>query len=415
MCLGCELIKLSYKFLQDSLYNSRMAELTLTLKLPFYRLNQVKALEFERLTAVNTQIANNLLEFDNKERKKLTSAAFKHIEIGSMWINQTIRNTNAKNKVKHFKRMWLEVNNQGYEVLKAGDLYTLCFSLYRGRKGRIPLEVHSASHAETLDKLIARVAKLGSLKLCKSKKGIWYALVSVSMDVPDAMPVESWIGVDRGQNNIAVAALPKGFGKFWKGGRVKGLRRRFQRTRKQLQQAKQLKEVKRLEQRERRIMTHINHVISKELVQFAQDFEMGLQFEDLSGIRQTSKQRQKTKSDAANNRDRWAFYQLEQFTRYKAIHAGVPVQSVPAPYTSKSDHRNGVIGKRNGDWFKGFDGYRCNADWNASQNIGQWFGFSCPLSLQSAVAAMVMADSEGAVNDSPQSSEASKRADSSPA
>jgi putative transposase len=392
-----------------------MAELTITLKLPFYRLNQAKAFEFERLTVVNTQVANNLLEIDKKERKKLTSAAFKHIEIGSMWINQTIRNANAKTKAKHFKRMWLEVNNQGYEVLKSGELYTLSFSLYRGRKGRIPLEVHFASHTEVLDKLIAGEAKLGTLKLCKSKKGIWYALVSVSMEVPDALPVERWMGVDRGQNNIAVAALSKGFGKFWKGGRVKGLRRQFQRTRKKLQEAKQLKEVKRLEQRERRIVTHINHVISKQLVQFAKDFEMGLRFEDLNGIRQTSKQRKKIKSDAGNNLDSWAFYQLEQFTRYKAIREGVPVQSVLAPYTSKSDHRNGVLGKRNGDWFKGFDGYRCNADWNASQNIGQWFGFSCPLNLQSAVAAMAMADAEGAVNDSPLSSEASKRADLSPA
>lgn len=390
-----------------------MAELSITLKLPFYRLNQIKALEFERLTAVNTQVANDLLGVDKKERKKLTSAAFKHIEIGSMWINQTIRNTNAKTKVKHFKQMWLEVNNQGYEVLKSGDLYTVSFSLYRGRKGRIPLEIHSASHPEVLDKLITGEAKLGTLKICKSKKGIWYALISVSMEVPDAIAVESWIGVDRGQNNIAVAALPRGFGKFWKGGRVKGLRRQFQRTRKALQQAKQLKEVKRLEQRERRIMTHINHVISKELVQFAKDFEMGLRFEDLTGCRKTMKQRQKTKSDAAKNLDNWAFYQLEIFTRYKAIRVGIPVQSVPAPYTSKSDHRNGVIGKRNGDWFKGFDGYRCHADWNASQNIGQWISFSCPLNLQSAVAAMVMADAKGWVNDSPSTGEASNWMDSS--
>jgi IS605 OrfB family transposase len=221
------------------------------------------------------------------------------------------------------------------------------------------------------------------------------------MEVPDAISVEHWIGVDRGQNNIAVAALPKGFGKFWKGGRVKGLRRQFQRTRRKLQSAKQLKEVKRLEQRERRIMTHINHVISKQLVQFALTFGMGLRFEDLSFCRQTMKQKKKTKSDAANNRDSWAFYQLEMFTRYKAIRYGIPVESVPAPYTSKSDHRNGVIGKRNGDWFKGFDGYRCNADWNASQNIGQWYGFSCPLDLQKVVVAMTIADVEGGVDDSP--------------
>lgn len=387
-----------------------MTELTVTLKLPFYRLNQVKALEFERLTAVNTEVANDLLKVGKAERKKLTSAAFRHIEIGSMWINQTLRNANARTKVKHFKQMWLEVNNQGYEVLKVGNLYTLSFSLLRGRKGRIPLEVHQAGQTEVLDRLLAGDAKLGTLKLCKSKKGVWYALVSLSMEVPDARSVQQWIGVDRGQNNLAVAAIPKGFGRFWKGGYVKSLRRQFQRMRKQLQEAKQLKEVKRLEQRERRIMTQINHIISKELVQFAKDFGMGLRFEDLSGIRQTSKQCKSTKSDAANNRDRWAFYQLEQFTRYKAIRAGVPVESIPAPYTSKSDHRNGVIGKRNGHWFKGFDGYRCDADWNASQNIGQWLGFSCPLHLQKAIVAMAIVDTGGGVNDSPLTERESKRA-----
>jgi IS605 OrfB family transposase len=223
-----------------------MPELSITLKLPFHRLNQVKADEFQRLTALNTQTANDLLKLEKSERKKLTSSAFKHVEIGSAWIN-------------------------------------------------------------------------------------------------------------------------------------------------------------------------LNHVISRELVQFAKDFGMGLRLEDLSGIRQTSKQRKKTKSDAGNNRDGWAFYQLEVFTRYKAIRAGVPVQSVPAPYTSKSDHRNGVLGKRNGHWFQGFDGYRCNADWNASQNIGQWEGCSCPLSLQSAVAAIATADAKGGVDDSPRTSEASVRVDLSPA
>lgn len=76
-----------------------MAKLSITLKLPFYRLNQVKAQEFERLTAVNTLVANSLLQVDKKERRKLTSADFRHVEIGSAWINQTIRNTNAKTSV----------------------------------------------------------------------------------------------------------------------------------------------------------------------------------------------------------------------------------------------------------------------------------------------------------------------------
>ncbi len=37
-------------------------------------------------------------------------------------------------------------------------------------------------------------------------------------------------------------------------------------------------------------MTHINHLISQQLVQFAQDYHKGLPFEDLSAIRQTSLQ-----------------------------------------------------------------------------------------------------------------------------
>ena len=72
-----------------------MSTLTLTLKLPFYRLNQCKAQEFERLTQLNTRIANQLLQIPKTDRRKYTSKDFNHIEIGSMWIEQTILNTCA--------------------------------------------------------------------------------------------------------------------------------------------------------------------------------------------------------------------------------------------------------------------------------------------------------------------------------
>ena len=392
-----------------------MSKLTLTLKLPFYRLNVCKATEFERLTLLNTEVANTLLLVDKSERRKYTSRDFQHIEIGSMWINQTIRNTCASTGVKKFKTVPLEVNNQGYRISCQGDLFTVSFSLYRGAKKRIPLSVHSASHQKTLEKIINQEAKLGSLKISKSRKGVWYALISVSMDVPDTYEPVDWIGVDRGQNNIAVAALPNSFGKFWSGKRVKALRRHYQKLRSKLQKAQKLRKIKDIERRERRIMTHINHVISKQLVRLASDYGMGLRFEDLSGIRTTSKQRKKTKSDASQNRDFWAFYQLEQFTRYKAIRGGVPVESVPAPYTSKSDHRNGILGKRVKHTFTGYDGYRCNADWNASQNIGQWLGFSCPLNLEKAVSVMGMDDLKDGVYDSPLTDEKFRQVDLSPA
>ena len=46
-----------------------------------------------------------------------------------------------------------------------------------------------------------------------------------------------------------------------------------------------------LERRERRMVTHINHCLSKEVVALAQRCHAGIHLEDLSGIRQRSRQR----------------------------------------------------------------------------------------------------------------------------
>ncbi|MDJ0516360.1 MAG: hypothetical protein QNJ74_08910 [Trichodesmium sp. MO_231.B1] len=42
------------------------------------------------MTLLNTQVANTLLRVDKSEGRKYTSKDFHHVEIGSMWINQTI-------------------------------------------------------------------------------------------------------------------------------------------------------------------------------------------------------------------------------------------------------------------------------------------------------------------------------------
>lgn len=121
-----------------------MATATLTLKLPFLRLNQAKAWEFLRLQQLNTRIANQLLSISKGERTKLTSKDFNHIEIGSAWINQTIRNTNAATVVKQFKVLPLETNNQNWSLHKVGNTYSIGFGLLRGIKKRVPLEIHQS-------------------------------------------------------------------------------------------------------------------------------------------------------------------------------------------------------------------------------------------------------------------------------
>lgn len=121
------------------MHTVHMSTATKTLKPPFLRLNRAKAEEFAQLQTLNTTVANDILATPKAQRRDLTSRSFAHIVIGSAWINQTIRNANARTKVKQFQCLPLETNNQNWTLHKVGSTYSLGFGLLRGSKKRIPL------------------------------------------------------------------------------------------------------------------------------------------------------------------------------------------------------------------------------------------------------------------------------------
>ena len=335
------------------------------------------------MQTLNTSVANTILTLPKAERRALTSKSFASIEIGSAWINQTIRNANAHTKVKQFRYLPLETNNQNWSLHKVGDTYSVSFSLRRGMKKRVPLAVHHAAHQRWLDAILDSRASPGSIKLWRSRKGVWYACLSVSMDVPDAEPTGCWIGIDRGQNSPLSAAIPDGPVIFWKANRIRHIRRVYAARRKKLQATGKYRAVKKLERRERRMVTHINQCLSKDVVALAQRCHAGIRLEDLSGIRSRTGQRQTTKADAGQNQDYWPFFQLEQFITYKAHLAGIAVEKVPAAYTSKSCHHCGALGTRKKHAFLcPRCHYHAHADANAAQNIRDWYGLCCPLVLE---------------------------------
>lgn len=199
------------------------------------------------------------------------------------------------------------------------------------------------------------------------------------MDVPDAENTGRWIGVDRGQNIPVATATPDGPVVFWKAKKVRHVRRLFAQRGRKLPSLGKHKAVKKLNQRESRIVTHINHCISKELVAMARRLNAGIRFEDLSGIRKSAKQRKATKTDAGQNRDYWPFYQLETFVRYKALAEGVAVDQVLPHYTSQSCRRCGAINKRLKHAYVCMRcGHKAHADANAAMNIRDWHGLCCP-------------------------------------
>ncbi len=372
-----------------------MPTLSLTLKLPFLDLNRAKAAEFARLEAINTALANRILAMPKAERRGLTTASFKDVELGSAWVNQTLRNVHKARNVKRFKRLPLEVNNQNWTLHQVGETYSIAFGLLRGVRKRVPLAVHGANQEAVLEGILNGTHKRGSLKLVQSRKGVWYACISVTWEVPRPAETTRFIGVDRGQNHLAVAATPEGRSLFLSFRRIRHIRRHYAAKRRRLQRAGKHRALKRLEQKEARTIRQINHIISKKLVAFAKEHGCGIRLEDLSGIRQAPQSRQ-VKGKAEENRDFWPYYDLEVKIRYKAALAGIPVEKVPPAYTSRTCCRCGAIGNRHRHSFHCQRcGYQGHADHNAARNIARWLGLSCPLRLEV---------STGGVHDTPPSS-----------
>ena len=358
-----------------------MNTLTKTLKIPFLNLNNVKGQEFSVLTAENTRLANEILTLGLKDRRKLTSKFFPTVHLNSSFVNQTIRNVLARRTARHFKRMPLETNNQNWDLVHTGTTWSLVLRPGKGSGKRVPVDVHPGPHESWLLDVLSGQAKKGSLKIVQSRRGIWYACLSVSREVPCPKDTQRWVGVDRGQNVPAVAATPEGPVVFFKAGQIQHLRRKFSRERKSLQKAGKHKTLSRRENKESRRITHVNHCLSKAIVATAVSCQAGIRLEDLSGIRE-ARQRRTTKADAGLNRDYWPFYQLETFIRYKALAAGVLVQSVPAPYTSKTCTNPACrrLGTRRGKAFSCTTcGYKAHADAVGGMNIRDWEGATAPL------------------------------------
>lgn len=163
------------------------------------------------------------------------------------------------------------------------------------------------------------------------RKGKFYLYCTITL--PDNAPVEptDFLGVDLGVANIATDSD----GTVHSGSTVKSVRFRHRRLRRKLQKKQTraaTRRIKALSGKERRFATHVNHVISKQIVACAKGTQRGIAIEDLKGIRErvTVGRRQRAVLHS------WAFSQLRAFLEYKAALAGVPLISVDPHRTSRT-------------------------------------------------------------------------------
>ena len=108
-----------------------------------------------------------------------------------------------------------------------------------------------------------------------------------------------------------------------------------------------------------------NHKYSRELIKYAVKNNCGvIQMEDLTGIT----------SNANRFLKNWSYYDLQTKIKYKAEEAGIKVINISPEYTSQRCSRCGYIHRDNRKVQSVFIclncGFKANADYNASQNIG---------------------------------------------
>lgn len=200
------------------------------------------------------------------------------------------------------------------------------------------------------------------------RKGEWYLHAVCNVETPELIEPEGILGVDLGIVNLATDSDGETFsGEAVEKGRRIHAHRRRNLQRKGTKSAK--RKLKQLAGKQANSQADTNHVISKRIVQKAQDTHRAVAVECLTGIRERTTVRRRQRARHAN----WSFYQLKQFLSYKCALAGIPLWEVDPRNTSRTCPVCGCIDKNNRKTQALFlctsCGFSANADVNAAVNI----------------------------------------------
>jgi len=173
-------------------------------------------------------------------------------------------------------------------------------------------------------------------------KGQFYLFVACEVETPKPIDVHGSLGVDLGIVNIAADSD----GQVYSGQDVEDNRCKFAHRRRNLQRngSKSAKrKLKSISGRQARFQKDTNHVISKKVVQKAQDTGRSIALEELGGIRDRVTVRRSQRARHSN----WSFSDLRLKIEYKALRAGVPMVLVDPRNTSRTCPKCGHVDKAN--------------------------------------------------------------------
>ena len=233
----------------------------------------------------------------------------------------------------------------------------------------------------TLHKIIDKEYKVGQSSLQFDRNN--NLILNLNLDIPDKVKAEvvkdRVLGVDLGIKYPAYMCLNDDTYKREHIGSIDDflrIREQMQDRRRKLQhdlkfikggkgRNKKMQALDRLRDKEKNFATTYNHMISKNVVEFAKKNQCEyINMEKLT-------------KDGFNNAilRNWSYYQLQQYIEYKAEREGIKVRYIDPAYTSQTCARCGHVDKENRQTQEKFIctecGFELNADHNAAINIAR--------------------------------------------
>lgn len=229
------------------------------------------------------------------------------------------------------------------------------------------------SSVKISDKRIPPVETWKDSKLCKKGED-WYLILCHEIVIQESKTEGCIVGVDSGIKRIFTATNSSSTKTFTFSGGELNYRRSCIRRERSKVQSKGTKSSKRLLRRmsnhETKITTHLMHVASKRLVQYAESVKARrIVMENLSNVRDASLIKGKEMRDRIN---RWPYAQGQFFVSYKSEAKGITFELVSPKNTSRGCPKCGHIDSRNRNGLNFrclLCGFRGDADRVASINI----------------------------------------------
>ncbi len=280
------------------------------------------------------------------------------------WAIQIVKTELKLNpdKKPEFKTLMISFKNVDFKFENNGFVIPL-----NGKRVYVPVYVPKKYY-----KWLAN-GKFGRLYF-KEEDGEIYANLTVKVEDKQPYEPKLWFGVDLGVHNLVVVADNKGREILRFDGetvnRYKELLE-MERARRQRRQMKLNNKRFRLGRKHRNFSHYVNHVIAKEIVKKAKEYQACIVLEKLRGVKRKTA---KTPKWIRKLLHRWSYHDLIQKIKYKAKLEGVPVIEVSPRNTSKTCSKCGYVYKN----FKNQRLFHCSKcgsiidrDLNASINIAR--------------------------------------------